>query len=145
MSEKREKRLVGWKQYVQTKCAALIAYSVGIVLMIGGFLLPLALLIDMGGWIIIAFPIILAAAGLGYLAVKAGVSIIRFTENRALIAPITRYNTAGLPETETLVRPSDLPLSHQQAELLRGVAPPSSETPPEELLRGTLKDTNEEG
>lgn len=49
----------------------------------------------------------------------------------------TSYNTGDLPEVETLVRASDLPPSDQQAELLRGVALPSSETPPEELLRAT--------
>ena len=39
-----------------------------------------------------------------------------------------------LPPEESLLRPSDLPPSHQQAELLRA-AKPGQETPPEELLR----------
>jgi len=52
------------------------------------------------------------------------------------VAPITRHNTGRLPEIETLVRPSDIPLSHQRAELLRATEP-GQETPAEELLRST--------
>ena len=52
------------------------------------------------------------------------------------IVQVTRHNTGSLPEVETLVRASDLPPSHQQAELLRA-AQPVQETPPEELLRAT--------
>jgi len=54
------------------------------------------------------------------------------------LQPINIADTAALPAIETLVRPSDLPPSHQQAELLRGVVPPSSETSPEELLRANM-------
>ncbi len=52
------------------------------------------------------------------------------------VAPITRHNTGHLPEAETLVRASNLPPSHQQAELLRA-AQTGQETPAEELLRAT--------
>ncbi len=136
MSEKPRKRLMNKSEYVRTKCAALIAYSVGAVLMIGGFFLPFTLLLKLGPWIVIMFPIMLVAGGLGYFAVKAGASIIRSTENREPIALITRHNTRHLSEVETLVRGSDLPPSHQQAELLRA-AKPGQETPTEELLRAT--------
>jgi predicted membrane metal-binding protein len=50
------------------------------------------------------------------------------------VAPIMRHNTGDLPEVETLVRASNLPRSHQQAELLRA-AGQEAETPPEQLLR----------
>ena len=53
------------------------------------------------------------------------------------VTPITRRNTGDIPEVESLVRPSDLPPSHQQAELLRA-AKPGQETPPEELLRAAI-------
>jgi len=59
------------------------------------------------------------------------------------VAAIIRHNSGQLPEVETLVRASEVPPPHHQAELLRGVAPPTSETPPEELLRATLKGTHE--
>ncbi len=52
------------------------------------------------------------------------------------MVPVTRHKTGDLPEVETLVRASDLPPSHQQAELLRA-AQPGQETSPEELLRAT--------
>ena len=52
------------------------------------------------------------------------------------VAPITHRNTHRLPPEESLVRPSELPPSQQQAELLRA-APFGRETPPAELLRAT--------
>lgn len=61
-----------------------------------------------------------------------------FTSAREIepVAPITRHNTGDLPAVETLVRPSELPPSHQQTELLRA-ARHGQETPAEELLRAT--------
>ena len=54
-------------------------------------------------------------------------------------------NTAPLPPPEdTLLRASDLPPSHQQAELLRA-AKPGQETPPEELLRAGQENRHEDG
>jgi hypothetical protein len=47
---------------------------------------------------------------------------------------ITTQDAHLLPQEETLVRPSDLPPSHQQSVLLRA-AQHGSETPAEELLR----------
>ncbi len=50
------------------------------------------------------------------------------------VAAITRHNTGDLPDVETLVRASNLPPSHQQAELLRASGQ-GAETPAEQLLR----------
>jgi hypothetical protein len=57
------------------------------------------------------------------------------------LQPINFADTTAIPEEETLVRASDIPPSHQQAELLRA-APQGSETLAEELLRAT---TNRQG
>lgn len=57
------------------------------------------------------------------------------------IEPVTfriPAHTGHLPEVESLVRPSDLAPSHQQAELLRA-ARSGQETPTEELLRATVQ------
>jgi len=63
-------------------------------------------------------------------------SIIREEKKIERVVPITKRTTSSLPPEETLVRASDLPPSHQQAELLRA-AQAGQETSREELLRAT--------
>jgi len=58
------------------------------------------------------------------------------------IVVMRRPNTGNFPEVETLIRPSDLPPSNQQAELLRA-AQDGKETPAEELLRANTNSTGE--
>ncbi len=55
----------------------------------------------------------------------------------------TSYNTGDLPASETLVRASNRPPSHQQSELLRA-AQLGAETLPEELLRASLTNKDNE-
>jgi hypothetical protein len=71
------------------------------------------------------------------MAIRIARNLFREAKAIERVAPITRHNTGHLPAAETLVRASDLPPSHQQAELLRA-APQGSETPAEELLRAGM-------
>ncbi len=80
----------------------------------------------------VAFLLFCVSAGMFFAA-------FRFYTNEQKVkrvVPITKRSSHLLPPEETLVRPSDLPRSHQQAELLRA-ATHGSETPAEELLRAT--------
>jgi len=83
------------------------------------------------------------AAGLGLGALWCAKYLFNEARQIAPVALLTKASLNHLPEIETLVRPSDLPPTHQQAELLRA-APQGIETPPEELLRATLHGTNSE-
>jgi len=56
--------------------------------------------------------------------------------------PLTDHTVHLLPPEETLVRASDIPPSLQQTELLRAVQI-GSETPPEELLRASIENSQE--
>ena len=75
-------------------------------------------------------------SALGLAGIYKSANMFAKIEGMEPVALLTKENAKHLPETETLVRPSDLPPSHLQAELLRA-APQGSETPPEELLRAT--------
>ena len=65
-----------------------------------------------------------------------GKSMFKKAQRIEPVALLKRQSVIPLPEAETLVRASELPPSHQQAELLRA-APQGSETPVAELLRAT--------
>jgi hypothetical protein len=69
---------------------------------------------------------------------SARITYYCFKEERKVerVKFVTKRTSHLLPPEESLVRPSDLPPSRQQAELLRA-APQGSETPAEELLRAT--------
>ena len=148
MSEKPQKRLVSKREYLKTllgkggfySSAMACAVGGGVLLIVSLFFLWLGLppwdnLPDVGDriWMFLCGVLL----GVPFVtAVWFGVSLFKAGARMEPVAPITRHNTGQLPEIETLVRASDLPPSHQQAELLRA-APQGSETPPEELLRAT--------
>jgi len=147
MREKLKKRLVDKQEYVETKGVQGIGYSfaiasgsAGAVCLLNSLYFLMNGLRPEGND---AFCLIVSAV-FGFLSAAAiSLSIYIFNLGRKMppIAPITPQNAKQLPEIETLVRASNLPPSHQQAELLRATSQ-GSETPPEELLRATLKDTN---
>ena len=155
MSEKPGKRLVSKKEYLQIEGKRTAISTSGTILAFIGaaslFVSVISLCVTIYNgigwseapsphdaiWAVKLFSTVCAistAIGVGGLwtAFRLFVAVGRIES----VVPITRHNTGQLPAVETLVRASDLPPSHQQAELLRA-APPASETPPEELLRAT--------
>jgi hypothetical protein len=154
MSEKPEKRLVSKGQYLKTLGDKGASYAAGVFYGLLGvpFLLIslFCFVIGLYGLLFSGFPseisIVLFIAVISLILSMGAFwgckSYFKRAQEIEPVTPITRHNTGQLPEIETLVRPSDLPPTHQQAELLRGVATPNSETPPEELLRAT---TNSKG
>ena len=133
-TEEPQKRVVRWKEYAEFVSVQGIAGSLGYFFLLGGMLfliagIPLALL---GGWIGLFGGAILSIMGL--FGINISKTLFDKIEKMEPLALLTKENAKHLPETETLVRPSDLPSSQQQAELLRA-AQPGQETPPEELLR----------
>jgi hypothetical protein len=157
MSEKPEKRLVGRKQYLEARAKKGANYSLAVVFGCGGLWgLILGTTLFFAGFYRLVNPrepadepwflflsISVLTIGFGIAAMWGAKSLYDHGKKIKSVTLITRHNTGDLPEVETLVRASDLPPSHQQAELLRGVALPSSETPPEELLRATTKSKEE--
>jgi len=147
MSEKPKKRLVSKGRYVQTIMGKGGLYSVGISLYASTpVLLCISLFCLVVGYVTGSDPdgfdrttmFILCGCFLA-LAVGTlwcGTKVFDKAAKIEEVTPLTKNNTGDLPETETLVRASDLPPSDQQAELLRA-ALPSSKSPPEELLRAT--------
>ena len=143
MSEKPRKRLVSKGQYawMVVKRTALLTCSV---------LLALEGVRDVVG--VVKSIVILMSKGLNFSAplvlmlcvailIPPGMIFFAFRlwkRERAIerVLPITNHTTSSLPPEETLVRPSYLPPSQQQTELLRA-AHPGQETPPKELLRAT--------
>jgi hypothetical protein len=132
MSEKPQKRLVSKGQYAwsMTGRATLLSAAV-IFASVGIFSLVLAVICAAHGWNmestygIISTVLVLLAFGL-------------YRKERTVerVAPITKHTITLTPES-TLVRPSALPPSQEQAELLRA-AQYGKETPAEELLRATF-------
>ncbi|MCW3094972.1 MAG: hypothetical protein JWL77_590 [Chthonomonadaceae bacterium] len=153
MSEKPQKRLVSKGQYLKTLGDKGASYAAGVFYGLLGvpFLLIslFCFVIGLYGLFFSGFPseisIVLFIAVISLIlsmgAFWGCTSYFKRAQEIELVAPITRHNTDQLPAVETLVRASDAPPSHQQAELLRA-SPQGSETPPEELLRATLKGTN---
>jgi len=144
MSEKPPKRLVSRIQYgrvLRTRTRLLAAGSFFAFVSFMAFSIALWPVGDSpaddvrysGGWwfnLIFRLAVALWAARVTYGCFKEERKVQR-------VKLVTKRTSHLLPAVETLVRASDLPPSNQQAELLRGVAPPTSETPPEELLRAT--------
>jgi hypothetical protein len=146
MSEKPGKRLVSKGQYLRLlgKRTALSSSAIGIACA-GGilFLIVGVGLIRFGVFhqtlrqsMLSFFSILSVCCVAGIMAIRIAGNLFREAKAIERVAPITRHNTGDLPAVETLVRPSDLPHSHQQAQLLRA-APHGNETPVEELLRAT--------
>ncbi|MCW3054940.1 MAG: hypothetical protein JWN14_4110 [Chthonomonadales bacterium] len=163
MNEKPKKRLVGWTQYVRIAGRGTALKLSGATLVgiagVSSLLSCLMLFFCLSTWMMWRHEqwdqdIMDWVRGTGVLGTFFGVSGIasligavkvwKEAQKVESVILLTKHNIANLPAVETLVRPSDLPHSHQQAELLRGVGPPLYETPPEELLRATLKSTNDE-
>ena len=151
-TEKPKKRLVRWDVYLWSVCKRTILrvsasglgiFGVGILLMTIVGVVRFGVFQQDLKQSLVSFCIAIGmycGAGIGLL--RWAKSLSRKAQKIEPVAPITRHNTGNLPEVETLVRASDLPPSHQQAELLRAVQN-GKETPPEELLRATTK--NEKG
>ncbi|MCW3097329.1 MAG: hypothetical protein JWL77_2947 [Chthonomonadaceae bacterium] len=156
MSEKPQKRLVGWKEYLGTTGKKGASYSLAYALLGSGltllFLSALLFLTSLSYWLFTDTWFVYkgegqrwsmalvslggVAAAVGSVTVWGAYTLSVKARKIARVELITRHNTGNLPATETLVRPSDLPPSHQPSVLLRA-APPGRETPAEELLRAT--------
>jgi hypothetical protein len=134
-----QKRVVRWKEYAESAGKKGIMNSLGWVFLVGGLLLlipgiPLVLSVVSGSLIGLCAGVPLSVFGL--IGIFMSKTLFEKVEEMEPIALLTKENAKQLPEVETLVRASDLPPSHQQAELLRA-AQTGPETPPEELLRAT--------
>jgi len=158
MSEKPEKRLIihsnvhrdrttavpnqleGWMEYLGILGAKGIKATFGAVMVMGGVVLALWAIVAVyyvdysGMWGV--FMAVLLGVG-AFAHIRVGTKIIIETGQMKPVAPSSKHNTNYHSDANTLVRPSDLPPSQQQAELLRGVGTPVQETPPAELLRAT--------
>jgi hypothetical protein len=74
--------------------------------------------------------------GLSIVAMCGAKALMTAISDTPSVQLITKEAARHLPSAEILVRPSDIPASQQQAELLRAVKS-GQETPPEELLRAS--------
>ena len=154
MSENLATRLVGWKEYLGTTGKKGAFYSLAYALLGSGLTLLFlsALLFSSSlscwlfadtwfaykgegqGWSIALVCLGGVAAALGSVTVWGAYTLSVNARKIAHVELITRHNTGNLPAAETLVRPSDLPPTYQQAELLRAVRDTPA-SPPEQLLR----------
>ena len=144
MSEKPQKRLVSQGRYARliTKRTALtlgsvVSLGVGLVTLVGSVISFWTAFYN--GSLLVPSTCMLTT--IHRFCISAGMffAAFRFYKNEQKVervVPITKRSSHLLPPEETLVRPSDLSPSQQQAELLRA-APQGSETPAEELLRAT--------
>jgi hypothetical protein len=137
MSEKPEKRLVSKGRY-----AFLLGKSASLTFLsmtsdIVAILLLLMTVVQLVG-VFYIWPIVtgLVTAGLSVVFFRAAGKLSKKANEIDHIQPITARNTCLLPPEESLVRASDVPLSQQQAELLRATQH-GNETPAEELLRAS--------
>jgi len=142
MSEKPKKRVVNKREYIALMMQrivlmnALIPASLLLGLSIVGFcgaiLVTIAGIQDLGEGLLNS-GIFACIAAPSYL-------LARYVHKRESsverVTLLNKHTAVLLPPEETLVRASDSPPSHQQAELLRA-AHPGQEMPPEELLRAT--------
>jgi len=142
MSEKPGKRLVSKKQYVLAVGTKTLLSVSGLGLCVGGLVglascLVLCMLVGSdsrhvaGAWSVLGTLSVMwvVLLAVGRILLKKGKKL-----DTGIL--LTRANTGELPASDSLVRASNAPLSHQQAELLRA-AQPGQEMPPEELLRAT--------
>ena len=132
MSEKPQKRLVSKGRYVWLMTGRTTLLSAAVIFAsVGIFSLVLAVICAAHDWgMEPTYKIV------GTVLVLLAFELYRKERTVERAAPITMRTTSILSPEETLVRASDLPPTHQQAELLRA-APQGSETPLEELLRAT--------
>ncbi|MCW3098546.1 MAG: hypothetical protein JWL77_4164 [Chthonomonadaceae bacterium] len=150
MSEKPQKRLVSLMEYLEKASEKAETYTfasafgcVGIVMLLwsvigivaGGYS---AYQRDIG-YAVFVWTGSAVVAGLGLGALWCAKYLFREAKQIAPVALLTKASLNRLPEIETLVRASDVPPSHQQAELLRA-AQYGKETPAEELLRASTTD-----
>ncbi len=146
MSEEPQKRLVRMKEYVGVVAGKGILSSTAYVFLSGGVLLlvagiPSAILGGLSalqGHLDGTSGLVMGAllSALGFAGIYKSTKMFARIEKIEPVALLTKENAKHLPETETLVRASDLPPTHQQTELLRAVRD-IAETPPEQLLRAT--------
>jgi hypothetical protein len=144
MSEKPQKRLVSKGRYAWLMAVRAVLVSIALVcILIGLFFTRLWLLMphSIQGEPTCTVGILASICGGTYF-----LSFRLFKKERTIerVLPITKHTTSFLPPKESLVRASDMPPSHQQAELLRA-AQMCHETPPEELLRAGQENRHEDG
>ncbi|MCW3100845.1 MAG: hypothetical protein JWL77_6463 [Chthonomonadaceae bacterium] len=147
MSEKPKKRLVSKREYVKllrddisnftanfTWTVMMLGFGVLMLWVAWGFVSSFRVL--QSPWYAYLLPVL--CVGLSLFPLFVGLISLLLsidTPNVRTVTFIAPKTASLLPPEETLVRASAAPPSHQQAELLRGVVSPASETPPEELLR----------
>jgi hypothetical protein len=149
ISEKPQKRLVGWKQYIGNIAVRVLGRSFATALLASGILSfgfsVFLIALVFGGADINAHRIADASRYLLVSGLLCGLFLFGWWSAKILrtrveqiepVGLITRHNTGSLPAVETLVRSSDLPATDGQTELLRAVRQ-GAETPPEQLLRAT--------
>lgn len=162
MSEKPGKRLVSKKEYLRavSKKGGLLLnswlmfglsafYCVAALLFLV-FVAVVSLMVVTGrnpgtwarGWdganAVFAFLIALVGAGIARAMYRTAQKSQEEADRIEIdVIPMTRANLRAVTASETLVRASDLPPSHQKAELLRA-ARLDQEAPPEELLRASI-------
>jgi hypothetical protein len=145
-TEKPKKRLVSLSDYLDafvkkaTVCVLMgvCAYTAFVVFRFGGMLLWEAFQPGAGFFAPAMIALGTIVCTVGCVAIWYGYHMFRSVKYAEKVTLITRHNTGDLPEVETLVRSSELPLTDQKAELLRA-AKAGKETSPEELLRATTQ------
>lgn len=150
-TEKPQKRLVGWKQYLMTLMekgglysSAVVVGCSGLVCLLGALTIPILgpdshssrFHPDEPTLISLLFLSGLSGA-LSCGALWATTALFKKAKRIEPVTPITRHNTGYLAEAETLVRAADTPPTDRQ-ELLRA-AGQGSATPATELLRAAHK------
>jgi len=142
MSEKPKKRLVSKSRYAGVLTTRIILLCVVLAFAKGGIDAFCLVAQDLGhertlliDSVLVDVVNVCLASGMLFVAYWL------FKKERKIerVSPITTRTTSSLPPEETLVRPSDLPPSQQQAELLRA-AQYGKGTPAEELLRASTTD-----
>lgn len=133
-------RLVSQEQYIRDISAKIRLFSLALFVPLAGLILLAVSLWfcfqnpDSGSAFEILFYLSIAA-------VWSGPSHFIAAKQIKPVRPVIAHNAHKFTPREILLRASDLPPSHQQAELLRA-APQGCETPAEDLLRAT---TNRQG
>ncbi|MCW3054930.1 MAG: hypothetical protein JWN14_4100 [Chthonomonadales bacterium] len=146
MSEQSQRRVVSKGRYVRvmsTKMAIASTYVFSFFLALFtlfGSMVCIILAFDSQNGALWAFFLLPA---LVFTAVSIGaffwtLALIRKEQQIAAVLPMTRRNAHLASAEESLMRASDLPSTHPQAELLRAT-PYGQETPAEELLRATKR------
>ncbi len=146
-TQKPQKRLVGWRQYVGTIGAIVFGRSFAFAFRWGGLVCfgfsVFTFMLSIGNSDINAkpitgnrlYPLMMGSLYLGLFLGAMGIANTLFKKVEAIepVELLTKHNAKDLPEIETLVRGSANPPTNQ-TELLRP-AGHGAETPPEQLLR----------